>query len=293
MVVSIGDLNCLDALLWFGGGEVAARKMDVVQSTISRVSRRVSRIFDLTLIKGDLGEWSLLGDQRLLLLEREVHQRFRWERDMPLRVEAQYYSGPLYAECLEGNYLLGNFNFLNVASPITLLRSSVIDAWIGCFPDVPDKDDEDLVSFSLTRLPTRLVVSPFHPLLKHGESVTLDDISRYPCLALPNGAFPEVQRILESHGLWNTPARMKRYNASLWEGQTSDQVTVGYATSFTINMFPTKMVPLPVDISLEVGDSLVVKRSFVKHPRFKILLGALQRHALRLASEYDDVRVCF
>lgn len=293
MVVSLDDLSCLDALIWFGAGDAAARKMRVTQSTISRAARRVADLFQLTLLKGPSGEWFLHGDQHLLTMERFVHQQYRWNRNYPLRLEAQYYSGPLFAASVSGDYLLGNFNFLNVATPTSLLRSGVIDAWIGCFPDVPHQDDSELASFSLTRLPTRLVVSQGHPLLKLGNAVTLDDVIKYPSLALPDGAFPNVQRRLQSLGLWNTPARLSRYQTALWEGKTEDNVTVAYATSFTMDMFPDKMIPLPIDISMDVGDVLIVRRSFVDHSRFQVMLKDLQDRAVQLANQYADVTLAF
>lgn len=292
MVVSVNDLNCLDALVWFGTGDRAAAKLDLTQSTISRIAQRVAKIFGVKLLK-DRHEWSLYGDDRLLNLERAVHQQFRWNRCDRLRLDAQYYSGPLFTKELSADYLLGNFDFMNVSAPLYLLRSAVIDAWIGCHPDVPDNNDADLICFPLTRLPTYLVVSPAHPLLRLGKEITLSDVSPYPCLALQDGAFPRVQAILESIGLWNNPARISRYKVDKWEGKIQDQVTVGYATSFSIGLLPSEMVTLPIAIPLEVGDTLVVKRVFADHPRLQTLLKFLQSRAVELASQHSDVSLAF
>lgn len=292
MVVSIDNLLCLDALVWFGTGDRAAAKLDLSQSTISRIAQRVAQTFGVNLLK-DQYEWSVYGDDRLLNLERSVHQQFRWNRSDRLRLDAQYYSGPLFTKELTGQYLLGNFDFLNVDSPIGLLRSSVIDAWIGCHPDIPDDNDPDLLCFPLTRLPTYLVVSPAHPLLRIGKEIALSDISAFPCLALQDGAFPRVQSILESLGLWSNPVRISRYKVDKWEGKTQDQMTVGYATSFSMGLYPGEMVPLPISIPLEVGDTLVVKRVFADHPRLQTLLKLLQSRAIELASQYRDVSLAF
>ena len=292
MVVSIDNLLCLDALVWFGTGDRAAAKLDLSQSTISRIAHRVAQTFGVNLLK-DQYEWSVYGDDRLLNLERSVHQQFRWNRSDRLRLDAQYYSGPLFTKELTGQYLLGNFDFLNVDSPIGLLRSSVIDAWIGCHPDIPDDNDPDLLCFPLTRLPTYLVVSPAHPLLRIGNEIALSDISAFPCLALQDGAFPRVQSILESLGLWSNPVRISRYKVDKWEGKTQDQMTVGYATSFSMGLYPGEMVPLPISIPLEVGDTLVVKRVFADHPRLQTLLKLLQSRAIELASQYRDVSLAF
>lgn len=292
MVVSVEELFCLDALLWLGSGDTASQRVSVSASTISRASRKVAAEFGVELVKGQ-GEYTLLGDVRHLDLERLVHQRMRWDRGGQLRLEAQYYSGPLLTDGIGQDFLLGNFDFLDIRKPIAFLKSGVIDAWIAGYPDVPRRDDPLLCSFDLTRLPLRLVVSPAHPLLRLGPSVSLDDVAQYPCIALADGAFPESQKILETKGLWNTPARLRRYNKDSWLGLTSDQVTVGYASIFSIKLFPEPMVFLPLDLKFEVGETLVVKREFVDHPRFKALLGFLKERATELAQLYDDVSLAF
>mgnify|MGYP006276159291 CR=1 FL=1 len=292
MVVSVEDLFCLDALLWLGGGETASQRVAVSASTVSRSSRKVAAEFGVELVKGQ-GEYSLLGDVRHLDLERLVHQRLRWDRGGQLRIEAQYYSGPLLTEGIGKNYLLGNFDFLDIRKPIQFLKSGVIDAWIAGYPDVPPHDDALLCSIDLTRLPLRLVVSPEHPLLRLGQAVSLDDVAQYPCIALADGAFPESQKILEAKGLWNTPARIRRYNKDNWLGLTSDQVTVGYASIFSIKLFPEPMVFLPLDLNFDVGETLVVKREFVDHPRCKALLQFLKERAIELSAQYDDVSLAF
>jgi len=292
MVVGLDELLCLDGLIWFSSGDAASRKLQRSQSSICRTANSVANIFDLELVKGR-PEWRLLGDIRLLNLERSVHQTFRWDRNLPIRIEAQYYSGPLFASDLGQDYLLGDFNLLNTRKPLEFLRSGIIDIWIGCHPDIPAPEDPDFACFPLTRLPTRLVVSPSHPLLRLGSDICLQDVSDYPCLALQDGAFPEVQKILTALGLWNTPSRMMRYNKKKWEDQTSDQVTVAYATSFTMSLFAGPMVVLPIEIPLEVGDTVVVKRAYADHSRFRSLLRNLKDRAVQLANQYEDVKLAF
>jgi DNA-binding transcriptional LysR family regulator len=292
LVVSIEELSCLDGLIWFSNGDAASRKLQISQSAISRTAKRVANSFGLKLVKGR-SEWQLLGDTRLLDLERSVHQAFRWERRLPIRVEAQYYSGPAFTNNLGREYLLGDFNLLNIQKPLEFLRAGIIDTWIGCHPDIPAPDDPDLDCFPLTRLPTRLAVSPGHPLLRLGSAISLEDVADYPCLALQDGAFPEVQKALSELGLWNTPSRMTRYKKEKWEGQTSDRVTIAYATSFTMSLFPCPMVVLPVEIPLEVGDTVVVKRAYADHPRFRLFLQRLKACAVQLAERYEDVSLAF
>ena len=267
--------------------------MCVSQSTISRAAARVIAAFDLELVKGQ-GEWLITGDTTFLDQERLIHQRIRLNGRSPLRLEAQYYSSPVFCSRLENNsYLLGNFDILEISRAIELLRTGVLDAWIAGYPDLPAPNDPDLVCIHLTRLPLHLVVAPGHPLVTMGDAVTLDDVADFPCISLSDGAFPESQKILEGLGLWNTPTRVKRYDQKKWLGQTSDQVSIGYASVFSIELYPERMVFLPVDLGMEVGETLVVRREYEHHPRIKGLLATLKKMAVELANDYPGIKTLF
>ena len=159
VIVSVETLSCFDCLVWLGTGENAARRLGVDQATIARTARKVAYIFDLTLQKQS-GEWQIVGDRSLLDLERRSHRVYRWQMNLPLRVEAQYTSGPLFLEPSPDGWLAGNFDFVEVATPLDHLRSGVIDAWIGCHPDVPEDDDAEAAP---------LRVQPLVDIMNHAE----------------------------------------------------------------------------------------------------------------------------
>lgn len=290
MVVPIEDLVCLDFLIWLRTGENAAIRLNVSQSHVSRCASSVSRVFGVNLVK-IASEWKLIGDQGVLNLERRLHQEYRWTSDQPLRIEAQYYSGPLFCNPVPDRWIVGNFDYVEIHSPLRHLKTGVIDAWIGCYPDVPQDNDPDLSVFHLTRLPTRLVVSAGHPLSDKRSDVTLEDVRRYPSLALPDGAFPRVQAVLERLGLWNLPMTSSRYSHEKWEGKVESDLVVGYATAFTIPLFQAPQVVLPLHIPLEVGDSLVVRRDYSNHSRLRQLLDYLRCRAKDLVKQYPDVTI--
>ena len=290
MVVSLIELACLDAQVWLGTGEKAASRMRLVQSTISRNVRKVIKEFLLGSCRHSGRLW-IQGDQTLLNQQRELHQRYRWLHELPLRLDAQYYSGPLLCNPAPAGWLLGEFDFMDVATPLQLLRDGILDAWIGVYPDTPDPHDPDLCCLHLCRYPIHLVVAQGHPLLAHDERVTLDDIKAFPSLALPDGAYPVLQQRLEALGLWNSPTRLHRYKHERWEGQTADQVTVGYASAFTLKLFPIQQQVLPIDLDLEAGDCLIVRRRYRDHPRLVALLDQLQRRVAEMARSVEDLRV--
>ena len=207
-----------------------------------------------------------------------------------MRIEAQYYSGPLFCDSLFSGWHVGSFDFLVLHTPLKHLREGVIDAWIGFYPDVPGDDDGDLMCFHLTHLPVHLVVARDHPLLDLRDSVALEDVKRYPSLVLSDHAFPKVQEILQGLGLWNLPLNVQRYR-DIWQEKIPFALAVGYATSFSMHLFRTPQVVLPVQIPFEVGDTLIVRRDYVDHPRLIELRGYLKQKSLELARRFGDVRV--
>ena len=67
-----------------------------------------------------------------------------------MTIDAVYGVGsPCFNE-LHHPWVCGLSNFLNVTYSLELLRYSILDAWLGCYPDVPADDDEFIV-INLTR----------------------------------------------------------------------------------------------------------------------------------------------
>ena len=89
MVVSIESLRCFDKLIWLQTGDQVSGRLELTQASVSRAAHRVANTFGVALEK-QRGEWTVIGDQSLLNAERLVHQQFRWQRDLRLRIEAQY-----------------------------------------------------------------------------------------------------------------------------------------------------------------------------------------------------------
>lgn len=290
MVVSIQDLDCFDLIVWLRTGEAAGQRIGYSQSKVCRTVAAVSKTFGISIEK-QCNEWYVLGDLTILNLERRVHQQYRWNEGRSLRLEAQYYSGPLFCDPIPNGWITGNFDYLEIHTPLRHLRDGVIDAWIGCYPDVPEPDDPDFACFHLTRLPTHLVVAENHPLVTKGDAISMEDIRAYPSLALPDGAFPKVQRVLEEQGLWNLTVDRLRYSKTEWEGRVETDFVIGYASAFSIGLFEKPQIVLPISIPLIVGDSIVVRREFASHPHFLSLLTQLRQKAQGLAQKYPDVSI--
>lgn len=292
MAVPIRELDCLDALIWFGTGEAASEKLCISQSSISRTARRAARTFHLDLIKGQ-GEWILIGDQKYLNLERRLHQRMRLDIGDPLRIETQFFYAKAFAQIIQTQHLQGTCNYLDIAKPIDLLRSHVIDVWIAGYPDLPRQDDPDLSCTYLTRHPLHLAVQETHPLLQMGDAITLDDVRQYPCIALRDGAFPETQRHLQSLGLWNTQVPVRRFNQEGWMEHAAERPAVSLASVFSIGLYEKPLVFLPVDLQFFTGQTFVVRREHENHPRIQALLASFKSGCVALAQQHPEVSIAF
>ena len=293
MVVSTKSLSYFDLLVWLRTGQEAARRLATSQPSVSRRVNEVADTFALQLSKS-AGEWQVEGDATLLNLERQVHQRYRWDHGLPLRLEAQFYSGPLFCQGLGSDWIRGNFDFLEIHTPLRHLRDGVIDAWIATHPDLPDDDDPDFACFPLIRYPTRLVVAQDHPLLELGQAIRLEDVWQYPTLALADGAYPKVQAALMELNLWNQRlAESTRLSLSRGELPSLDPLAVSPATLFTIGLFEPPQVFLPVEIPMQSGDTLIVRRDHANHPRLEPLLAHLRQMAAQLAERHGDVELAF
>lgn len=291
MVVSTHALSCFDLLVWLRTGQEAGARLATSQSSVSRKVSDVARTFGVQLRKHD-GEWLLAGDPTLLNLERQVHQRFRWEQGLPLRLEAQFYSGPLFCPGLSADWIRGNFDFLEVGTPLRHLRSGVIDAWIATYPDLPDDDDPDLTCFHLIRYPLGLAAPEGHPLLALGSSIRLQDVDPYPTVALDDGAFPKAQAALEALHLWNRSLQPgSRVSLEMTRVSLGDPLALSPASLFNCHLLPGSWRLLPLELGLVSGDSLIVRRDYTNHPRLAALLAHLRHTAAQLAERHGEVEL--
>lgn len=287
-LVDFETLNSLDILIWMRTGREASKIAKLDQATISRNARKCCDAFNLNLEKEN-GEYKCAGDLNLLNYERRIHQLYRWQHDLPLRLDAIACSGRTYLSSPVENFITGNHDFVAVEQPLQLLRDSVIDAWIAPYPDCPDPEDPELFSFPLCFFPCHLVAHQYHPLFKLQQEVTLEDIAEYPSQALPEGAFPKFEAYAKKLGLWNSPTRLKRHKKEKWEGRTERELTTSFASVFGLESFSHEVKILPFSLNQFFGNILVVRREFAEHQRFRALLGILFSRLEPWADRYPEI----
>ena len=295
-VIPLDKLDALDLTIWLGSGDQAALRLQISQSNVSRRLNSVLKQLDLKLLRHEQ-EWQLRGPAErldLLGLERQVHQMARWQDLAPRRLEGTYWSGPLLATPEPDGWIGGTHCIVGVQRPLLLLRQRLIDGWIGAGPDWPAPDDPDLAVLMLCRLPVHLVVAPDHPLARRmqaGAALCWDDVAAYPALALPPGAYPQVEVALRRLGLWNTPLRMNRYRRERWEGRTEAELQVGYATVLS-EQIAGRLVRLPLALPFSSGEALVVHRQWVDHPHTRSLWQLLLQRLQPWAAQHPELELC-
>jgi DNA-binding transcriptional LysR family regulator len=288
-MVSIDCLAALDHLLWLRTGQRAAAQLGTTQPTVSRNTKHCSEVFNIKVAKTG-GEWEVLGDPSLLDAERNVHQRYRWDHQLPLRLDGQYWTDLYLQGFTPPDWIKGNFNYSSYERPLALIRSGVLDAWICSYPDVPE--DHRLTGWQISRSRIDLVVKRGHPLLQLGDNLSLNDLAAYPLMPRPEGAFPQLERMLASVGLGESPERTARIQASPWFGKVPiEDRTVLISSPLTRNGHGERMVRLPVNLPFEKGDLLVVRSDFTHHGRTAQLARDLQDHLRTIASGQDGFTV--
>ena len=285
-------LEALDGLQWLGSGEDVARRFGVSQSTVSRHSRKVLRVFDLEMERHN-GEWELIGDQTFLKLERQVHQQARWAQPQgrPLRLEATYWTAQTLCDPVPTGWMLGRSNIVGVRRNFDLLEAGIVDCWIAGLPDLPTADQSDLAAITVSRMPVFFTCAPGHPLLKR-KALSFDDIAEFPTLALPKGSYPLVEQGLRQIGLWTDGVRMHRYARDKWEGRTEADLVVGYGTPLSLRVSGGDLCRLPLRLPFSSGDALVFKRDLLRHGRLEELLMELRSRLRSLAQIEPEIEVC-
>ena len=290
-MVELDWLAALDGLIWLRTGHQVEARLQIGQSSVSRLSRRCADVFGLSLARRG-SDWQLKGDTTLLALERRVHQAVRWTRGGSLRLEAQHWSGPLLCSPAPADWIVGCFHFHEYERPLQLLREGVIDAWVASYPDVPAATDPTIACIGLSRMPIWLVVDQFHPLLELGDQVTFADVAAYPCMPLPDGAFPKFQAVLEACGLWNGGTTPKRMRISSQVGQVNmEDLIVSLATPLSLLLSDDCCRVLPLELPIEVGDALLVPRQYEHAPQTLRLLADLRQRLESLAGAAPELVV--
>jgi len=281
-VVSLDCLAALDCLQWLRTGLRAAESLERHQSSIAHDARKCQQIFRIRLTK-QAEEWRVIGDDQLLAAERHLHQKYRWDRDLSLRLDAQHWLRDSYSPLQLAGWTKGNMNYLEYSQPLYLIQNRIIDAWLCSAPDQPKHPE--LTARQLCSMPSYLVVKKEHPLVALGSSASLADVRRYPLLPLPSQSFPVFEAMIASLGLNNSVQPPGDCSLPI------EDLLIGIASPLTISLYGPDYVALPVEIPVSVGDVLVVRTEYADHPRTTRLLEDLLSHLHSIGAGNTNIRV--
>lgn len=275
-VVTLECLDAFDHLIWLRTGSRAADVLGCNQSTISRHAGKCQQAFNVKL-RRESAELVVAGDTELLAAERLLHQRYRWEMNLPLRFEAQHWMRDFYAAWQLAGWTKGNLNYLEYERPIDLLRNRIIDAWLCGAPDLPD--DPELTCVQLFEMPMLLAARRDHPLLKRQGPLALADVAAYPLLPLPQRAFPVFEAQLRALALVGPQDESAPDPSGLLaDGLSFADRCLGIASALTLPLYGPEYQALPLELPIRFGDVLVIRSDFAAHRRSQELLDSLLAH---------------
>ena len=240
-------------------------------------------MFDLRLDRRQ--ELEFVGNPELLLLQRAVHQTYRWRRPGLLRLDASHLIRPALLGSLLPQWTLGPCDHRGMGVALQHLLTRLIDAWI-----CPSSEDlpAETSQFTIVRLwswPVRLAVHACHPLASERRH-SLAQLSAYPSLEIPSSRYPRLSHQLASRGL-GRGTQLRRFDRGDWVRVADDVQTIVYANSLVLSRNP-ELVPLSLSLDLAWSDTLVVLSEWVDHPQFIALLDSLQTVQDALLSRYPD-----
>lgn len=129
-LVSAESLAALDHLQWLRTGSRAGEALNCSQSRICRAAKRCEEVLQIHLTKVD-SEWITTGDTTLLAAERHVHQRYRWSKAQPLRLDGHQALLRELSALKPLGWCCGNLDNTCDQRLSYLMEQRILDAWLG------------------------------------------------------------------------------------------------------------------------------------------------------------------
>ena len=287
-LVSLDLLDSFDGLIWMQSGKQVGDQFQQHQTTVSRNQKKCAQTFGVDL-KKENGIWTIDGDTRLLYLERGVHQAARFQKKAPLRLETNGWTkGFLYSPMPEG-CITGSCKPLGVSRCLSLLDARIVDVWLCPLPDAPNEHDA-LSIHALCKMPMRLMVSPEHPLLEQ-RSITLNEAKKYPWQRIAPGAYPGTEKQLRALHLW-PPERRNRQPTETSLKQTNNlSLSMHVGSVLTGNGNTPGLVALPLELGVETGIALIVKKEHANQKLVLSLRAALRQRLREQQIQHPEIQL--
>ena len=278
-MISLQELESFDLLQWLGTGELAACQLCCNQATVSRQAHHVQETFGIRLKRQPGGTYGISGSDRLLRLERQVHQVARFLGLRPLRLHLITGKGHLAKGLPPGWGCNPPSRLEPQVDGAALLDSYVLDACIMQRPQVASLDPQRFCVIELLRSPLYLVSNGSHGL-SHEKGITAADLASQTEL-IHLHVLPVATRL-----------STEKLHVSLIGEQT--QAAAQRAKVFYVNALglgKQDRVCIDFDVNCTTSDYVVILRENMESPGIQLLLDEL-RLSLRATAERVPQLTC-
>ena len=290
-MISLQELECFDLLQWLGTGELAASQLCCNQATVSRQAHHVQATFGISLKRLPGGAYGITGNDRLLRLERQVHQVARVLGRRPMRLHLITGKGHLAKRLPHGWCCNPPSRLEPRVDGAALLDSYVLDACIMQRPQVASLDPQRFCVIELLSSPLYLVSNGSHEL-SHEKGIKAADLA-------------SQTEFIHLHVLpVATRLATERLHASLIGEQTQAATHPKKATYFAECPITEKVyyvnalglalqdrVCIDFDVKYTTSDYLVILRENMEAPGIQLLLDEL-RLSLRATADRVPQLTC-
>ena len=283
-MISLQELEAFDLLQWLGTGELAAGQLCCNQATVSRQASHVQETFGIRLQRLAGGTYGIGGNDRLLRLERQVHQVARFLGLRPLRLHLITGKGHLAQGLPQGWCCNPPSRLEPQVDGAALLDSYVLDACIMQRPQVASLDPQRFCVIELLSSPLYLVSNGSEALC-HEKGITAADLASQTEL-IHLHVLPVVTRLAT-----------EKLHASLLGEQRQAAVQPAKARNFAEYPITAKVyyvnalglgrqdrVCIDFDVNYSTSDHLVILRENMESPGIQLLLDKL-RLSLRATAD--------
>ena len=283
-MLSQEELESFDFLQWLGTGALAARQLCCNQATVSRHAVHVQKTLGISLQRLPSGTYGVTGNDRLLKLERQVHQVARLLGRRPMRLHLITGKGHLSLGLPPGWCSNPPCPLEAQVDGAALLDSYVLDACIMQRPQVASLDSERYCVVELLNSPLFLVANGAHALTQDRGITATDLASQAQLIHLD--IIPVATRLateqLHASLIGEQRQVATQFAKATYLAECPITAKVYYVNALGLGR--QDRVCIDFDVNYSTSDHLVILRENMESPGIQLLLDKL-RLSLRATAD--------
>ena len=288
-MLSQEELESLDFLQWLGTGALAARQLSCNQATVSRHAAHGQKTLGISLQRQPGGTYGVTGNDRLLRLERQVHQVARFLGRRPLRLHLITGKGHLCMGLPPGWCSNPPCPLEYQVDGAALLDGYVLDACIMQRPQVASLDSQRYCVVELLNSPLFLVANGDHALTQ-AKGITATDLARQARLIHLN-VLPVATRLateqLHASLLGNPKLDVVQSEKSAHCGKCATMASVFYVSALGLGQ--QDRLHIDFGVNYTTSDFVVFLRENREAPGIQLLLDQLRLSLRAVAARLPEL----